>query len=179
MEITVREYCRIETAAELIFHLLDEKTISRGGIESALGMILNEMKYIRMREAENMNTWGEGELTEGFDETELKALKLARLAKAGKPAGERLPDVPDWRDGAARQVKDDLLTRIRLTVAAHEGESLRMIIDAIKADGTSQKRLAEILGVNPGRITEARQGKPTRLFLAKFCEVLGMEGGAR
>lgn len=176
MEITVREYCRIETAAELIFHLLDEKTISRGGIESALGMILNEMKYIRMREAENMNTWGEGELTEGFDETELKALKLARLAKAG----ERLPDVPDWRDGAARQVKDDLLTRIRLTVAAHEGESLRMIIDAIKADGVNQRTLAGILGVNPGRITEARrQGLARPSLRARFCEVLGMEGGAR
>ena len=87
--------------------------------------------------------------------------------------------MPDWRDGAAVQEADDRLTRIRLTVAAHQGESLRKIIDAIKADGTNQTTLAGILGVNPGRITEARQGKASPDLLARFCEVLGLEGGAR
>lgn len=86
---------------------------------------------------------------------------------------ERLPDVPDWRDGAARQEADDRLTRIRLTVAAHQGDGLAEIIEAIKADGTDPKALAAILGVNQARISEALHGKARPGFVARFCEVLG------
>ena len=181
MEITVREYCKIDAAAELMYHLLDEKTVSKTGMHAVLGMILDELKNIRMREGERMNEWGPGELEDQLTEDYREVLDLAKRLGPKKPAGERLPDVPDWRetDGAKRQAKDDRLTRIRLTVAAHEGESLRKIIDAIKADGTSQRELAGILGVNPGRITEARQGMARPSLRARFCEVLGMEGGAR
>ena len=181
MEITVREYCKIDAAAELMYHLLDEKTISKGGMQAAISMILDELKNIRMREADRMNECAPGELEKELAEDYRDVLDLAKRLGPKKPAGERLPDVPDWRetDGAKRQAKDDRLTRIRLTVAAHEGESLRKIIDAIKADGTSQGTLARILRVNPGRITEARQGLARPSLRARFCEVLGMEGGAR
>ena len=181
MEITAREYCKIDAAAELMYALLlDEKT-SKSGMQAAISMILDELKMIRMREADRMNEWAPGELEEELTEDYRDVLDLAKRLGPKKPAGERLPDVPDWRetDGAKRQAKDDRLTRIRLTVALHEGESFRQIIDAIKADGISQRTLAGILGVNPGRITEARQGLARPSLRARFCEVLGMEGGAR
>ena len=99
--------------------------------------------------------------------------------RAAKP--ERLPDVPDWRDteaakqrdGAAQFAKDDKLTQIRLTVAAHQGEKLSKIIEAILADGTDLKTLASILGVNRARISEAKHGHARPGFVARFCEVLG------
>ena len=99
--------------------------------------------------------------------------------------GEREPDVPDWRDteaakqrdGAAQFAKDDKLTQIRLTVAAHQGESMAEIIGAILADGTDLKTLAAILGVNRARISEAKHGHARPGFKLIFTEVLG-EGGA-
>lgn len=111
---------------------------------------------------------------------------IARKKKSGaKTETERLPDVPDWRDteaakqrdGAAQFAKDDKLTQIRLTVAAHQGESMAEIIEAILADGTDLKTLAQILGVNKARISEAKHGHARPGFVARFCEVLG-EGGA-
>ena len=81
----------------------------------------------------------------------LAAKAMGPMKKEAKP--ERLPDVPDWRDteaakqrdGAAQFAKDDKLTQIRLTVAAHQGEKLSKIIEAILADGTDLKTLASIL----------------------------------
>ena len=102
--------------------------------------------------------------------------KGARMRKIEEP--ERLPDVPDWRDGAARQEADDRLTRIRLTVAAHQGDGLAEIIEAILADGTDLKTLASILGVNRARISEAKHGHARPGFVARFAEVLGCDGGA-
>ena len=113
----------------------------------------------------------------------LAAKAMGPMKKEAKP--ERLPDVPDWRDteaakrrdGAAQFAKDDKLTQIRLTVAAHQGEKLSKIIEAILADGTDLKTLASILGVNKARISEAKHGHARPGFVARFCEVLG-EGGA-
>ena len=111
---------------------------------------------------------------------------IARKKKGGaKTETERLPDVPDWRDteaakqrdGAAQFAKDDKLTQIRLTVAAHQGESMAEIIGAILADGTDLKTLAAILGVNRARISEAKHGHARPGFKLIFTEVLG-EGGA-
>ena len=105
----------------------------------------------------------------------VKRGKGPRMRKIEEPG--RLPDIPDWRDGAARQEVDDRLTRIRLTVAMHEGESLAEIISAIKEDGTDPKALAAVLGVNQARISEALHGHARPGFVARFAEVLG-EGGA-
>lgn len=109
----------------------------------------------------------------------LGAKAMGPMKKEAKP--ERLPDVPDWRDteaakkrdGAAQFAKDDKLTRIRLTVAAHQGDGLAEIIEAILADGTDLKTLASILGVNKARISEAKHGHARPGFVARFCEVLG------
>jgi len=109
----------------------------------------------------------------------LAAKAMGPMKKEAKP--ERLPDVPDWRDteaakqrdGAAQFAKDDKLTQIRLTVAAHLGEKLSKIIEAILADGTDLKTLASILGVNRARISEAKHGHARPGFVARFCEVLG------
>ena len=106
----------------------------------------------------------------------VKRGKGARMRKIEEP--ERLPDIPDWRDGAARQEADDELTRIRLTVAAHQGDGLAEIIEAIKAGGTDPKALAAILGVNRARISEAKHGHARPGFVARFAEVLGCDGGA-
>lgn len=99
-------------------------------------------------------------------------------AEAAAQEPERLPDVPDWRDGAARQEADDELTRIRLTVAAHQGDGLAEIIEAILGGGTDLKTLAQILGVNRARISEAKHGHARPGFVARFAEVLGCDGGA-
>ena len=114
----------------------------------------------------------------------LAAKAMGPMKKEAKP--ERLPDVPDWRDteaakqrdGAAQFAKDDKLTQIRLTVAAHQGEKLSKIIEAILADGTDLKTLASILGVNKARISEAKHGHARPGFVARFAEVLGCDGGA-
>ena len=91
----------------------------------------------------------------------------------------RLPDIPDWRDGAARQAENDDLVQIRLIVAEHQGESMAAIIEAIqKGIGINSKELAAVLGVNPGRISEAKKGHPKPCFIARFTEVLG-EGGVK
>ena len=102
--------------------------------------------------------------------------------------GEREPDVPDWRenanldgpdgrrgkDGAAEFAEEDELTRIRLIVAEHQGESLAEIIRAIqKETGLNSRELAGVLGVNPGRISEAVHGKAKPCFKERFTEVLG------
>ena len=112
--------------------------------------------------------------------------------------GERLPDVPDWREnadranldgpdghdgpdgrrgknGAAEFAEEDELTGIRLIVAEHQGESLAAIIRAIqKETGLNSRELAGVLGVNPGRISEAVHGKAKPCFKERFTEVLGV-----
>ena len=142
-----------------------------GGALGAIGEILEEIQ---------------GKLTDAGD------------ANLNGQNGERLPDVPDWRDnanlsgrsdksdrsdkrrtdGAAQFAADDRLTRIRLTVAMHEGESLAEIIEAILADGIKPAELAGLLGVNQARISEALHGKARPGFVARFAEVLGCDGGA-
>ena len=104
----------------------------------------------------------------------VKRGKSARMRKIEEP--ERLPDIPDWRDGASRQEADDRLTQIRLIVAAHQGDGLAEIIEAIKADGTDPKALAAILGVNQARISEALHGKARPGFVARVAEGLGCNG---
>ena len=109
----------------------------------------------------------------------LAAKAMGPMKKEAKP--ERLPDVPDWRDteaakqrdGAAQFAKDDKLTQIRLTVAAHHGKKLSKIIEAILADGTDLKTLASILGVNRARISEAKHGHARPGFKLIFTQVLG------
>ena len=77
-------------------------------------------------------------------------------------------------DGAAQFAEEDELTRIRLIVAAHQGESLAAIIRAIqKETGLNSRELAGVLGVNPGRISEAVHGKAKPCFKERFTEVLG------
>ena len=126
----------------------------------------------------------DAEITADAQAVLLAAKAMGPMKKEAKP--ERLPDVPDWRDteaakqrdGAAQFAKDDKLTQIRLTVAAHQGEKLSKIIEAIKKDaGISGNELARILGVNGARITEAAAGKPRKSFVIKFTEILG-EGSA-
>ena len=153
MEITPRQYGRLEMAAW---------ALAKHSEHNEVCMVLSKgiMQVL-------------DEIADGDDLDELRR----EIPDWHDDAG-RLPDVPDWRDGAARQDADDKLTRIRLTVAMHEGESLADIIRAIKEDGTDQKTLAGILGVNPARITEAVQGKPRPSFVARFAEVLGYDGGA-
>ena len=86
----------------------------------------------------------------------------------------RLPDSPDWRDGAARQTDDDLLVQCRLIVAAHQGESLGKMIEAVKAGANiSGSKLARLLGVNRARISEAVHGKAKPYFIERFTEILG------
>ena len=86
----------------------------------------------------------------------------------------RLPDIPDWRDGAARQTDDDLLVQCRLIVAAHQGESLGKMIEAVKAGANiSGSKLARLLGVNRARISEAVHGKAKPYFIERFTEILG------
>ena len=224
MEATVREFTKIQAAAELIWDLSESAENAGteggapdlrgylGGIRTAVSMILDELHCIRLREAERMDEWGEGELEEDLDDLERKILtnfrkarKLKReseitkdgltvllgakamgpMKKEAKP--ERLPDVPDWRDteagkrgkdGAAAFAEDDRLTRIRLTVAAHQGDGLAEIIEAILADGTDLKTLSQILRVNKARISEAKHGHARPGFVARFAEVLGCDGGA-
>ena len=245
MEATVREFTKIQAAAELIWDLSESAENAGteggapdlrgylGGIRTAVSMILDELHCIRLREAERMDEWGEGELEEDLDDLERKILTNFRKARKLKRESEitkdgltvllgakamgpmkkeaepgRLPDVPDWRDnanlsdrsdrsdgsdqrgnrksgtrsagkdGAAAFAEDDRLTRIRLTVAAHQGDGLAEIIEAIKAGGTDPKALAAILGVNQARISEALHGKARPGFVARFAEVLGCDGGA-
>ncbi len=234
MEATVREFTKIQAAAELIWDLSESAENAGteggapdlrgylGGIRTAVSMILDELHCIRLREAERMDEWGEGELEEDLDDVERKILTNFRKARKLKRESEitkdgltvllgakamgpmkkeaepgRLPDVPDWRDnanlsdrsdrsdrsdkrrtdGAAAFAEDDRLTRIRLTVAAHQGDGLAEIIEAILADGTDLKTLSQILGVNKARILEAKHGHARPGFVARFAEVLG-EGGA-
>ena len=252
MEATVREFTKIQAAAELIWDLSESAENAGtegaapdlrgylGGIRTAVSMILDELHCIRLREAERMDEWGEGELEEDLDDLERKILTNFRKARKLKRESEitkdgltvllgakamgpmkkeaepgRLPDVPDWRDnanlsdgsdergsrksgtrspekrgsrksgtrsagkdGAAAFAEDDRLTRIRLTVAAHQGDGLAEIIEAILADGTDLKTLASILGVNKARISEAKHGHARPGFVARFAEVLGSDGGA-
>lgn len=136
----------------------------------------------------------EAEITKDGLTVLLAAKAMGPMRKDAEP--ERLPDVPDWRDnanlsdrsdrsdrsdkrrtdGAAQFAADDRLTRIRLTVAAHQGDGLSEIIEAILADCTDLKTLSQILGVNKARISEAKHGHARPGFVARFCEVLG-EGG--
>ena len=153
MEITPRQYGRLEMAAWALAKHSEHNEVCMV-LSNGIMQVLDE-------------------IADGDDLDELRR----EIPDWHDDAG-RLPDVPDWRDGAARQDADDKLTRIRLTVAMHEGESLADIIRAIKEDGTDQKTLAGILGVNPARITEAVQGKPRPSFVARFAEVLGYDGGA-
>ena len=239
MEATVREFTKIQAAAELIWDLSESAENAGtegaapdlrgylGGIRTAVSMILDELHCIRLREAERMDEWGEGELEEDLDDLERKILTNFRKARKLKRESEitkdgltvllaakamgpmkkeakpgRLPDVPDWRDteagkrelsdgsdkrgnrksgtrsagkdGAAAFAEDDRLTQIRLTVAAHQGESMAEIIGALKKEnGLSGNALARLLGEAPARVTEARHGKASRRFLKRFTQVLG------
>ena len=127
-----------------------------------------------MREAGRMDEWAPGELTEGLEDGERWALKMLRKAKMKDAETGRLPDVPDWRDGAARQTDDDLLVQCRLIVAEHLGDGLSEIIEAIlKETGINSKELAALLNVDPRRVSEAMHGKPRPGFVARFTEILG------
>ena len=158
MEITPRQYGRLEMAAWALAKHSEHNEVCTV-LANGLMQVLDEIA-----DRDDLDELQTGAYLD--DESDVSD-------KSG-----RLPDIPDWRDGAARQDADDKLTRIRLTVAMHEGESLAEIIRAIKEDGTDQKTLAGILGVNPARITEAVQGKPRPSFVARFAEVLGCDGGA-
>ena len=137
MEVTVREFTKIQAAAELIWDLSESAENAGteggapdlrgylGGIRTAVSMILDELHCIRLREAERMDEWGEGELEEDLDDLERKILTNFRKARKLKRESEitkdgltvllgakamgpmkkeaepgRLPDVPDWRDNA-------------------------------------------------------------------------------
>ena len=145
MEATVREFTKIQAAAELIWDLSESAENAGtegaapdlrgylGGIRTAVSMILDELHCIRLREAERMDEWGEGELEEDLDDLERKILTNFRKARKLKRESEitkdgltvllaakamgpmkkeakpgRLPDVPDWRDTEAgkRELSD-------------------------------------------------------------------------
>lgn len=91
---------------------------------------------------------------------------------------KRLPDVPDWRDGAAQFAAEDKIARMRLTVASAQGELLSDIIRQLTEQGTSQRELARMLKVNPARVNEALHGHATPAFIARFAETFGVDGKA-
>ena len=148
MEITPRQYGRLEMAAW---------ALAKHSEHNEVCMVLAKgvMQVL-------------DEIADGDDLDELRR----EIPDWHDDAG-RLPDVPDWRDGAARQDADDRLTRIRLIVAEHAGASLAYIIKAILADGTDLKTLAQILGVNKARISEALNGKAKPYLIERFTEILG------
>ncbi len=158
MEITPRQYGRLEMAAWALAKHSEHNEVCMvlaKGVMQVLDEIADGDDLDELRR--EIPDWEDRDLSDLPD----------------VPDKTREPDVPDWRDGAARQTEDDLLVRCRLIVAAHQGDGLAEIIRAIKEDGTDQKTLAGILGVNPARITEAVQGKPRPSFVARFAEVLG------
>ena len=154
MEITPRQYGRLEMAAW---------ALAKHSEHNEVCMVLSKgiMQVL-------------DEIADGDDLDELRREKPDWQDDAG-----RLPDIPDWRDGAARQTDDDLLVQCRLIVAAHQGESLGKMIEAVKAGANiSGSKLARLLGVNRARISEAVHGKAKPYFVERFAEILG-EGGAR
>ena len=161
MEITARQYGRLEMAAWALAKHSEHNevcTVLANGIMEVLDEIAAEDDLDELRR----ENWDEdrelSDLSDGSDRSD----------------NPREPDVPDWRDGAARQTEDDLLVRCRLIVAAHQGESLAAIIRAIqKETGLNSRELAGVLGVNPGRISEAVHGKAKPCFKERFTEVLG------
>jgi|GEM_PF-5623211 len=154
MEITPRQYGRLEMAAW---------ALAKHSEHNEVCMVLAKgvMQVL-------------DEIADGDDLDELRREKPDWQDDAG-----RLPDIPDWRDSAARQTDDDLLVQCRLIVAAHQGESLGKMIEAVKAGANiSGSKLARLLGVNKARISEALNGKAKPYFIERFTEILG-EGGAR
>ena len=154
MEITPRQYGRLEMAAW---------ALAKHSEHNEVCMVLS--KGIMQVKDDN---------ADGDDLDELRR----EIPDLQDDAG-RLPDIPDWRDGTARQTDDDLLVQCRLIVAAHQGESLGKMIEAVKAGANiSGSKLARLLGVNKARISEALNGKAKPYFIERFTEILG-EGGAR
>lgn len=149
MEITPRQYGRLEMAAW---------ALAKHSEHNEVCMVLSKgiMQVL-------------DEIADGDDLDELRR----EIPDLQDDAG-RLPDIPDWRDGAGRQTDDDLLVQCRLIVAAHQGESLGKMIEAVKAGANiSGSKLARLLGVNKARISEALNGKAKPYFVERFAEILG------
>ena len=163
MEITPRQYGRLEMAAWALAKHSEHNEVCMvlsKGIMQVLDEIADGDDLDELRR--EIPDWDEdrelSDLSDGSD-------------RSDKP---REPDVPDWRDGAARQTDDDLLVQCRLIVAAHQGESLGKMIEAVKAGANiSGSKLARLLGVNRARISEAVHGKAKPYFIERFTEILG------
>lgn len=164
MEITPRQYGRLEMAAWALAKHSEHNEVCMvlaKGVMQVLDEIADSDDLDELRR--EIPDWEDRDLSDLPD----------------VPDKTREPDVPDWRDGAARQTDDDLLVQCRLIVAAHQGESLGKMIEAVKAGANiSGSKLARLLGVNKARISEALNGKAKPYFIERFTEILG-EGGAR
>ena len=156
MEITPRQYGRLEMAAWALAKHSEHNEVCMvlsKGIMQVLDEIADSDELDELRR--EIPDWDEEE-------------------QPDLPDNPREPDVPDWRDGAGRQTDDDLLVQCRLIVAAHQGESLAKMIEAVKAGANiSGSKLARLLGVNKARISEALNGKPKPYFIERFTEILG------
>ncbi|MBO4490264.1 MAG: hypothetical protein J5944_02765, partial [Lentisphaeria bacterium] len=63
-------------------------------------------------------------------------------------------------------------------VAENQGGTLAEILAALKGAGFSGVRIAELIGVDPRRVSEGAKGRARKSFLLHFAEVAGIDGGA-
>ena len=163
MEITPRQYGRLEMAAWALAKHSEHNEVCMvlsKGIMQVLDEIADGDDLDELRR--EIPDWEDRDLSDLPD----------------VPDKTREPDVPDWRDGAARQDADDKLTRIRLIVSENAGESLAYVVKAILDSGVKPAELAGLLNVHPSRISEAKHGHARPGFKLIFTEILGYDGGA-
>ena len=158
MEITPRQYGRLEVAAWALRKHAERNdvcTVLCDSITEVLDEIASEDTLDELRR--ERFPWPEDSAT----------------ASGAEVREERLPDVPDWRDGKAND-----LAFLRRVVAENQGGTLAQILAALKGAGFSGVRIAELIGVDPRRVSEASKGRARKSFLLHFAEVAGIDGGA-
>ena len=162
MEITPRQYGRLEVAAWALRKHAEKNevcTVLCDSITEVLDEIASEDTLDELRR--ERFPWPEDSATE------------SGAASGAEVREERLPDVPDWRDGKAND-----LAFLRRVVAENQGGTLAEILAALKGAGFSGVRIAELIGVDPRRVSEASKGRARKSFLLHFAEVAGIDGGA-
>jgi len=83
----------------------------------------------------------------------------------GKPVPSETPESSE----APGQKKTILCIRKLVRERQKKGDCLELILDEIKAKlGVNGKELASIMGVHPGRVAEARNGRVRASFVQKF-----------
>ena len=176
MEITPRQYGRLEVAAWALRKHAEKNevcTVLCDSITEVLDEIASEDTLDELRR--ERFPWPEDSATEsGADPASPEGYAVASGQKGGAEGREeRLPDVPDWRDGKAND-----LAFLRRVVADNQGGTLAEILAALKGAGFSGVRIAELIGVDPRRVSEASKGRARKSFLLHFAEVAGIDGGA-